>query len=326
MTESTSIIAQVATSPVIVLTDPKKAEALFTEIEQEIAGFSYDLSTGIGRSAVASLAHKIARTKTAIDAAGLALTEDWRKRTLSVNAERSMFKTKLDALRDKARAPLDAWEAAEEQRQNVVKAIIARINRDGMVTVEDTSKTVAERAAALKAVDITETVFLDEFQNASDARDRAVTALGSGYRRLVQEEADRAELSRLRAAEAERDRAAAAERDAAAAEARRVQEAAEAEAATQRRITEAAEQARREAEEAAAAEVRKRDAAEAARLAEAARIAEADRVRAADANHRQEVQAEVEVALVRFGVAQSKAVKIVLAIAAGEVPHVAIKY
>ena len=112
-----SIIEQVELTPLIVLQDEKKAEELFKAIKAEVAAFVYDLTTDKGRKAVASLARKIASTRTAIDTARLARTKEWRESIAAVNERGKKVEEVLSDIQDAARKPLTDWEDAKARLQ-----------------------------------------------------------------------------------------------------------------------------------------------------------------------------------------------------------------
>ena len=76
----------------------------------------YDGSTAASRATLVSLAHKVARSKTALDDMGKTLTEEWRVRTNAVNEERRMIRERLDALKEEIRAPVTEFEQREKNR------------------------------------------------------------------------------------------------------------------------------------------------------------------------------------------------------------------
>jgi hypothetical protein len=82
------ISALVETNPVMVLTDIKTYEQFYASIKAKIAASEPDVSTETGRKKIKSLAYQITRSKTAIDEAGKSRTEEWRKLTNQVNAQR----------------------------------------------------------------------------------------------------------------------------------------------------------------------------------------------------------------------------------------------
>lgn len=88
-------------------------EALLDKIEQESSKLTPDTTTNKGRKEIASLAHKIAQSKVAIDNRGKEIVSDWKERSKMVDSARKMARDRLDALKDSVRAPLSAWEAAE---------------------------------------------------------------------------------------------------------------------------------------------------------------------------------------------------------------------
>jgi len=68
VSESTSIAIIVESNPGIVLIDKVKREEFYEHVKREVESFVPDLSTDKGRKAIAALAFKVSRTKTAIPA------------------------------------------------------------------------------------------------------------------------------------------------------------------------------------------------------------------------------------------------------------------
>ncbi len=338
----------VEANPASVLLYPKVREAFLAEIAAEIDAFEPDLSTRSSRAEIASLAYKVAKTKAPIEAAAKALTEDFRKRTAAVNAERNDVTGKLDALRDLARAPLDAWEKEEKVREDKIKEMLDFLDTAPIILASDTSATLKERLAKVEAI--------DGNIDCVEAKVFALKALQAGIARLEKEEADRAELAKLRAEaderkrqEAERERAEQ-ERLAAERREREAKEAAEqAEREAQERIATAARLAaeeaiaaeRRRADELAAEAKRAADAelaklaaeklaleqAEAARIAEAKRQADEDLARQKNRQHRADVMTAAKVALMRAcSIDEAMAREIIKAIVAGKVPPITVNF
>jgi hypothetical protein len=94
------------------------SEDILTKLETEVRARAakLDISTDFGRKEIASLAYKVARSKTALDKSGKDLTEDIRKQKAAIDAERSKVTERLDALKDEVRKPLTDWENAEKDR------------------------------------------------------------------------------------------------------------------------------------------------------------------------------------------------------------------
>ena len=304
-TASNSIAVIVAQNPAIVLVDQGKRDDLYAHIKREVEAHVPDLTTTKGRDAIKSLAFKITRTKTAIDAAGKQLNEEARARIGVVDAARRDARETLDRMAAEVRQPLTEWEEAEKAREAKAKEALAIIADMARVEFTDTAQTVQARIDDLTLLSMNPDVFRDELDAAVAAKDTAVATLQEAHAWLAREEADRIELERLRAEAAERERIEAERRAAEEAERQRVEaerlaeeRRAAAEKAEAERIErvrqEAAQAAEREAQrkadaerqaaeqahaEALAAERRRADEAEAARKAEADRIAkvEADR-------------------------------------------------
>lgn len=338
------IVAIVRATPEVVLKDPAKFDQLMVAMKAQIASFVPDVSTKASRAEIASFAFKFARTKKAIDDAGKKLNEDDQKAIKARNEVRNRIVDTLQDLQTEVRKPLTNWEAEEDKRIEFVNGEISDLrgapNFPRSFAAEDLARAIAD----LKARTFDPAKFQDQTDTAVALRDAAVLALEAAHARLVKEEEDRAELERLRTEaaerkrqdderaakeEAERRRVAAAE----AAEKRR----AEAEQAEKDRIAaaekRAAENAKAEAERAHQAEIDRlnREAAEAERVRkaeadEAKRIADEDAARAANRKHRTQVKASAKNALMYIGADEELAKKIVLAIIAGEVPAVSLKF
>lgn len=246
-------------------------DALIGRIEAEVRSHAPDVTTAKGRKAIASLAYKVAQSKTALDEAGKALNEAARQQINAVDAERRKVRDRLDALRDEARAPLTAWEKAEEERVQRIKDRLEKVRTAHTMLPEGaTAEQIAALLARVEAMAIDDT-WAEFVADAARYKDQAVATLRNMQAEATRREAQEAELARLRAeaearAEADRKRA-----EAEAAEAGRVA-AEKAEAERQARI----EQEKQEAAARAAAEAEARAKAEADRLVAEAKAA-ADR-------------------------------------------------
>lgn len=262
--------------PAALFDEPSMLAVLIEEGEKSIAEFKYDLSTDKGRKAIASFARKFATRKTALDEAGKEMNSGLRKKIDVVDEVRRKLRDHLDKLRDKARAPLDAWEKKEDDRKQYV-IDTRNIFADAMsLTVEDSTSELDETLREVEQRALHPEMLGDLLETARAEQQAAVAHIASVRVRIEKAEADRRELERLRAKEEETARLA---REAAAKEA--------AEKAEQERIAAAAKAAaekaiadeRRKAEEAAAAVERERAAEQAKRDAAAA----AERKKAQDA-------------------------------------------
>lgn len=350
------IAKAVEENPSLALTDQTTFDALVEHLRDEIAAHEPDLSTDRGRKEIASLAYRIARTKTAIDDAGKALNEAARKKINEVDALRRIVRDQLDALRDEARAPLTAWEAAEEARETAIKAELEYLRSAATISLDTTSDHVSARIAEIEARTFDVGVFRGQIDYVEGVRQQSLSTLREVHARILKDEADKAELDRLRAEAAERARqevekaeqerrereaaeAAAAEAERIAAAARRAEDAARAE--VERRAAEDRDRLEREYAAALQAERNKVAAAERERIeaeqrvasekaaaeAEAKRLADEAAARAADQAHRGQIMGAAKAAIMSAGeIDEPSARRIVLAIVKGNVPHTVINF
>lgn len=322
------VVLYVAETPANMFTVKTLPDMLFAKIEAELAAFKPDLSTAASRQEIASLAFKIARTKTLVDKAGLELTEGFRKATQGINGQRNVFKTRFEELQDRARKPLDDWEAAEEARNKAADAVMTELRNAAIVDINETAASVRLRIEKIAALELNMQVLGPERAiSAPHIKETTIKALKEAYARLVKAEADAARLRELEAAEQARKEAEAAkarEADSAAAAERREREAAEAEARRLEELAAAEERGRQEA--AAAAQQR-----EAQRLEEERQQREREEREQArrqqDAEHREKIVSEAAVDIANLtGLSGKKSRELALSIASNGVRHITMEF
>lgn len=334
-------------NPSEVLLDAAKFDAFYQTIVKETSALVPDTTTQKGRDAIKKVAFKIVKTRTFLDEFGKKLNEDRRKEIGIVDAARRTMRDRLETLKEDVRKPLSDWEEAEEERAQTINDTMAHF-RGIAAEVAANKGTVVAFQSAIEAVQqekIDPAIFGEETIFAENARTIALADLNKGLDAAKQAEADRAELERLRS-EAEARRQADAERDrleaSRIAEERRIaMEAADANRREAEAVRAAEVAAKRKADEALAemerahqAELAKTEAerqrledAERARLAEEGRIASEAETRKADEAIRNRAMLKAMNAIKDFGgIGADRAKKIVLAIAAGEIPHVRIEF
>jgi colicin import membrane protein len=284
-------LAVVETLKAEVVFAPGGVDAVLEKIFAEVRASKTDISTKAGRMAVASLAHKVARSKTALDELGKNLVADLKKTTNAIDADRRLLRDKLDALKDEVRKPLTDWEDAEKARVEGHEKAIGDIRAMASFDVAEPSSTqVSARISALDGLPVRE---WHEFsQVASEVKAAIKASLNASLEAAIRRETERAELARLQKEAAEREqrdrderlRAEAAEKARLAAEAeakeaaRAAFEASERERLKVEREKQEAEAAakRAEADRIAAQEKARVDAEELAAKVEADRIAAAE--------------------------------------------------
>lgn len=296
--------------------------AVLDDIEAKVRAFKFDASTAAGRDAIRSLAYKVARTKTALDAEGKKLTEGWREATKKVNAERKRSEDRLDALAEEVREPVTQFENKEKNRVAEHEAALDDLGKTIKMLWDFQDLTAAKLRESLLNFQAIPPRNYEEFRDrANSVISDTLATLGTRIQNRTKWEAEQEELDRLRKADVERqqrerdeqlkaeaadkarleaerkakedaDREARRVIEAAEAESKRVAEAAEQVRAENERAQKQAEAARRKEEEAKlVAEKRAKDAEE-ARI-ESERVA-AERLKAAEIKAKKETEAAVE--------------------------------
>lgn len=286
------LIVQVAENPSILYQGPKIFEAWFNKLKSDLMKEVPDTSSAKGRDAIRKLAADVGRTRKAVNDTRLELTEEHRRKVAEINKAGAGYVEKLEELQDEIRQPLTDWEAAEEVRRGKVQETLDRFKADGVVTLDDTSETVAARLTALEETSLDPELFQELLPVAQQNWAATIETLTNAQVRLKREEDGRAELERFRQQEAERqaerDRlaqeaaeAAAAAEEARAAEAERLRLAQEAEMAELRRQLQEAKDAKDKAEQAAADAAAEAERIRLEREAEQAKAAEIEQLAAA---------------------------------------------
>ncbi|MFL4218724.1 hypothetical protein LES20_20130 [Pseudomonas aeruginosa] len=329
-------------------------DPFLAKIREEIDGFVPDVTTRKGREAIASIAYKVARSKTALDNVGKELVAELKEVPKKIDAERKRMRDLLDSWQAEVRKPLTEWEEAEEARVSKHKAGIEWFRSRPDENRYSDSAQIRAAIAEVQAVKIGDP--WQEFEaEALRAKANALEALSGHLASRERHEAEQAELARLRAEAAAREQKEREERIArqAAEQARRQEEAkaqaerdaavrreAEAQAAAERRELELklqaqqaerekleaqqrAEQAERDAQrraEEAAAQERQRQADERARIEREAAAREADKA------HKKAINNEALAAFVAGGMDESSARRAVTLIAQRKIPGVHIYY
>lgn len=329
---------------------------ILERIETEARSAALDISTPKGRKDVASLAYKIARSKSAIDELGKELVSGWKEKAKKVDAERARARDRLEALQAEIRQPLTDWENADKERIARHEAAISAILEIANTASQNWQSLPLQEMKNRLAQIAGDTTDWKEFSvRAKQACEAALSSLSAAILRRQSYDAEQAELARLRKEEEERKQRAHEERlkAEAADKARREAEveakrAADAEASRVRVEQEKAEQERKrlereaadanaraakaEADRIAADQKAKRDA-EAAALRERERIeaqqradAEAAAKRETDRAHRASIHNAALQAFTSAGITSDIARQVVEVIARGIVPHISIAY
>lgn len=334
MSEIMDLVVIEKKNAMAVFTNNDQLDPLIEAIEKEARSLVPDVTTKKGRDAIASMAHKVARSKTYIDNAGKDLVAELKALPKQIDESRRVVRERLDALKDEVRRPLTEWEA-EQARIAAEKA-----------AEEERMRIEAEQKAALEAlrkqVEVDHEMAL--LMNDAFDREQAEKKAEAERQRIAREEEiarqaeEKAKREAAEKAQREIDAAAAREREAILAKERAERERIEAQQRAEREQREAAERAEREKQAAVEAERRKaqeeadrirREAEqrEQARLAEEKRKADEQSRREADVKHRKFVGTEIVKALLaNTSLSRDQAIEVLTSIKDGNIPHTGISY
>ncbi|HCO1667016.1 TPA: hypothetical protein N7M37_001163 [Escherichia coli] len=323
MSEIMDLVVIEKKNAMAVFTNNDQLDPLIEAIEKEARSLVPDVTTKKGRDAIASMAHKVARSKTYIDNAGKDLVAELKALPKQIDESRRVVRERLDALKDEVRRPLTEWEA-EQERIKAEEAMIA-LHVEALAMNEEFDRQLAARIESDHEMAL--------LMNDAFDREQADKAAEAERQRIAHEE----EIKRMAAAAAAREVEQRAQREREEAAHREAVLKAQAEQAERDRIAaekkaEADKQAaieaeRRKAQEEADRIRREAEQREQARLAEEKRKADEQARREADVKHRKAVGTEIVKALLaNTSLTRDQAIEVLTAVKDGRIPHTGISY
>nr|ELR5226608.1 cell envelope biogenesis protein TolA [Providencia rettgeri] len=297
-------------------------EDIIRKVEQEVNSFIPDVSTAKGRKEIASLAYKVAQSKTYLDGLGKDLVAELKEIPKLIDANRRTVRERFDTLRDKVRQPLTEWEA-EQERIEAEKQMLAW-HEEALEMNEAFGKALAERIESDHEIAL--------LMNEKFDRDLAEAKAEAERQRIAHEEelkkqaAEQARLEAEQKAQQEIEAAAQREREAKEAAERAEREKQEAIQRAEQEAKEAQERAEREKQAAIEAERKKALEAEQTRLAEEERKRKEDAKRQEDKEHRRVFNQEALKALVSNGFDEKLATEFIKLVASNQIPHMTMNY
>lgn len=345
MSEVTDLVVIEKQNAMAVFTTKEQLDPIIEAIEKEARSLVPDVSTRKGRDAIASMAHKVARSKTYIDNAGKDLVAELKALPKQIDESRRIVRERLEALKDEVRRPLTEWESEQERikAEEAMNAMHAEaLEMNIKFDQELTAKFEADHEMALL---MNKDIDREANEKAAEAERQRV----AHEEELKRQAAEKAKREADEKAAAEIAAAQKREADAIAAKAqaellakqtqeRAEREAKEAQERTAKLAQEAREQAEREKQEAIAAEQRKAqeaadkvrreaEAKEAARLAEENRKADELAKREADVKHRKTVGTNIVNALTsNTSLTREQAIEVLTALKDDLIPCAKIHY
>ncbi|EPB2217880.1 TPA: hypothetical protein MDT87_000147 [Klebsiella pneumoniae] len=323
MSEIMDLVVIEKKNAMAVFTNNDQLDPLIEAIEKEARSLVPDVTTKKGRDAIASMAHKVARSKTYIDNAGKDLVAELKALPKQIDESRRIVRERLDALKDEVRRPLTEWEA-EQERIKAEEAMNA-LHVEALAMNEDFDRRLAARIESDHEMAL--------LMNDAFDREQAEKKAEAERQRIAHEE----EIKRIAAAAAAREVEQRAQREREEAALREAALKAQAEQAERDRIAaeqkaEADKQAaieaeRRKAQEEADRIRREAEQREQARLAEEKRKADEQARREADVKHRKAVGTEIVKALLaNTSLTRDQAIEVLTTVKDGRIPHTGISY
>lgn len=308
-------------------------------IRKKIDEFKPDMTTAKGRKEIASMAHRVAQSKTLLDGMGKDLTAKIKATAKGVDAERKRVRDILDGWKVEVRQPLTDWEEAAALRETELTRRLDDMNERGNMPTGATVEQIDEQIAVAEAWTIDDT-WGDREGQAQTTKEKVLEKLQERRVDRLQFEEQQAELEaqrienekikdendRLerekREAEEETREAERLKREAARAEEDRIEAERQREEREEQMKQEALDREARAKEQAEQAAENERNRIAAEQLAEE----EAARKREENKRHRGKINTAAKVALVEFGLSDDDAKLAITMIAAGNVPNVKISY
>lgn len=323
MSEIMDLVVIEKKNAMAVFTNNDQLDPLIEAIEKEARSLVPDVTTKKGRDAIASMAHKVARSKTYIDNAGKDLVAELKALPKQIDESRRVVRERLDALKDEVRRPLTEWEA-EQERIKAEEAMNA-LHAEALAMNEEFDRQLAARIESDHEMALLMNDAFDREQAEKKAEaERQRIAREEEIKRLAEEKAKREAAEQ---AQREIDAAAAREREAILAKERAEREQKEAAERAEREKQAAVEAERRKAQEEADRIRREAEQREQARLAEERRKADEQARREADVKHRKAVGVEVVKALMaNTSLTRDQAIEVLTAVKDGRIPHTGISY
>lgn len=184
-------------------------EGLIDQVRLGVKDFEPDLSTVKSRKDIASMAYKVAQSKTYVEGFGKKLSTALKADAKAVDAARKHCRDTLDGIRDEIRQPLNDWEAEEDHRVSAHQAAIEYMKQWGNLRDINgetyNSATLKHSLKTLETIQLGEKIW-DEFADeATKIKKECCAVLRVRIKSQEKYEAEQLELERLRKKAAEQE-------------------------------------------------------------------------------------------------------------------------
>lgn len=197
-------VQEVSNQALAVFTAPNGLDPILNLVATELMGFKADVSTPKGRGECASMAHNVARTKTAVEKVRKQLADEQKQIPKLIDAEGKRFRDAMDLMQEKCRAPLTAWEAEKAAKEAEEAAAIKKAEQDELDRVEAVRKAEFEAQAAALAAANAELARVQAVIDAQNAAAERAKQAEIESRQAIQRAIDN-ERAKVAAAQAQRE-------------------------------------------------------------------------------------------------------------------------
>lgn len=184
---------------------PGGVKTVVDKLREEVMAVPRDISTLKGRTAIKSLAYKVARSKTALDEIGKELNAKLKAQTTAVDIERRIMRDAMDELKTDVTRELDKWEDDEKERIQKLEDALVDISSRAVFLSEPSTQDIRDRIDQLDT--IPDQDWREFIQRAFEAKKSARAVLTTLLAEAEAREAVEAENARI-AAEQEAERVA----------------------------------------------------------------------------------------------------------------------
>lgn len=210
MSNSTELMVSIDKENALeVYSKPNGLDPYIEQIREEVESFVPDMTTESGRKEIASIAYKVAKSKTYLDNLGKSLTDDWAKKKKAVDSERKRVREELDALKDQVRLPLTDWENAEKERVSRLQGVMTWLddqrNTQYNFGYEPGSKELQGVIDEVEHV-VIDSSFAEFMAVATSVKEKTLDILNARKLQAEQREAEALELEQLRKSQEEQRR------------------------------------------------------------------------------------------------------------------------
>lgn len=181
---------------------------ILATIRSQAKSLVFDVTVKKDRAEMISLAAKVAKTKTALEAMGKAQVKNLKDKAAIIDDKRNVMKSNLDNLKEEIRKPVTEFENKEKERIASIKFRLDQFEdiSNQAILYSDTSKDIRDFYNKIKATAIDES--WEEYKDeAEHLKTTHLYKIKQRYDIVLKQEKDAEELKELRARQEEADRA-----------------------------------------------------------------------------------------------------------------------